>query len=281
MRIPFINLRIMPFGLKSALNNQRDLILALTWRRVLNRNARVFANSIPKAGTHLLNRCLSLLPGMASSGLHIENLNSKQSILNRLGGACFVSAHLPFSNDGWTKLQTMGYRQVLMVRDPRDVVVSQFQFITKRPSARLYSYFAKFPDDEARIMAVIQGIADHEVPDGRGLPDIGMQFNQYLQWSEHGSHVVRFENLVGEAGGGNLEQQLAEVEALAKHVRIVLSSFEIENIAKQVFYRNAKTFRKGEIGDWRNYLSANHKYELKNLAGQILIDLGYEHDFDW
>jgi hypothetical protein len=284
MRVPFLNLRIMPFGIRSALTNRKNLILALTWRRLFNREKRVFANSLPKSGTHLLNRCLSLMPGMAYAGQHLnvkKNVNAKEHILKRLGGGCIVTAHLPFSIDEWTKLQSMGYKQVLMIRDPRDVIVSQFHFIKKRSVARLYSYFAKLPDDEARIMAAIQGVPDHESPYGIGFPDIGTRFNQYLDWGKHGSHVVRFENLVGETGGGSAELQLAEVEALSKYVGIALSSSEVEEIAGQVFSRDSKTFRKGEIGDWRNYLSEAHKRALKELIGQLLIELGYECNLDW
>lgn len=179
MRIPVLYIRKMPFGIKSTLNNQKDLILAITWHRMFNRENRVFANSIPKSGTHLLNRCLSLMPEMAYSGLHIKSVNAKEYIHKQLGGGCFVSGHLPFSDDGWMKLQKMGYELMLMIRDQRDVVVYQFHFIMKRLSACLYSDFAKMPDDETRIMSVIQGIADIEASDRIGLYDIGKQFNQY------------------------------------------------------------------------------------------------------
>lgn len=284
MRIPLLNLRVTPFGLENALTNRKDLILALTWRRLFNHGSRVFVNSLPKSGTHLLNRCLSLMPDMAYAGYHLnarKTVKLKEKILKRLGGGCFVSAHLPFSKRDWTGLQDLGYKQVLMIRDPRDLIVSQFHFISKRPAARLYPYFAELPDDDFRIMATIRGIPDRDAPDGIGLPDIGTRFKQYLEWGEHGSHVVRFENLIGEAGGGSSERQLAEVEMLAKHVGISLSSAEATEIAERVFSRNAKTFRKGEIGDWRNALSEAHKSALKELVGQLLVDLDYEKNLDW
>ena len=111
MRVPFLNLRLMPFGIKSALTNRKNLILALTWRRLFHRESRVFANSLPKSGTHLLNRCLSMLPGMAMAGQHLnvkKNVNTKERILKRLGGGSIVTAHLPFSDGEWAKLQNMG-----------------------------------------------------------------------------------------------------------------------------------------------------------------------------
>lgn len=284
MRVPIFNLRLMPFGLSSALTNRKNLFLALTWRRLFYNQKRVFANSLPKSGTHLLNRCLSLMPGMAMSGQHLNvkrNVSAKEFILKHLGGGCIVTAHLPFSEVEWKKLQHMEYKQVLMIRDPRDLIVSQYHFIKKREVARLYSYFAKLPDDEARLMAAIQGVPDSASPYGIGFPDIGMRFHQYLQWEKHGSHLVRFENLVGEAGGGSSELQLAEIEGLAKFLEIPLSSDEVNRIAGQAFSRDSKTFRKGEIGDWRNSLSESHKTVLKELIGPLLIELGYERNLDW
>jgi hypothetical protein len=274
----------MPFGMENALANRKDLILALTWRRLFNHGSRVFVNSLPKSGTHLLNRCLSIMPGMAYAGYHLnarKTVKAKEGILKRLGGGCFVSAHLPFSERDWVGLQDLGYKQVLMIRDPRDLIVSQFHFVSKRPVARLYPYFAELPDDDSRIMAAIRGVPNHDAPDGIGLPDIGTRFEQYLEWGKHGSHVVRFENLVGKAGGGSYERQLAEVEALARHVDISLPGPKVKEIAEQVFSRSAKTFRKGEIGDWRNTLSTAHKNALKELVGRLLIDLGYEKNLDW
>jgi hypothetical protein len=207
--------------------------------------------------------------------------HTKEYLLKRLGGGCFVSAHLPFSEEGWMKLQTMGYKQILMLRDPRDIVVSRFHFVLKRPIARLHPYLTALPDDESRIMSIIQGIADHEMPGGIGLPDIGRQCTQYFEWVRHGSHVVRFENLVGEAGGGSIDLQLAEVEALATYVGISLSKHQVKSIAQQAFYRNSNTFRKGAIGDWKNFFSDAHKAAFKKFAGQMLIDLGYERDLNW
>ena len=41
------------------------------------------------------------------------------------------------------------------------------------------------------------------------------------------------------------------------------------------------TKRKGIVGDWRNLFTQNHKDYFKEVAGQLLIDLGYEKDLNW
>ena len=79
---------------------------------------------------------------MAGQHLNVKkNVNTKERILKRLGGGSIVTAHLPFSDGEWAKLQNMGYKQVLMIRDPRDLIVSQFYFIKKLMKYPIYYTF--------------------------------------------------------------------------------------------------------------------------------------------
>jgi len=39
--------------------------------------------------------------------------------------------------------------------------------------------------------------------------------------------------------------------------------------------------RAGKTGDWERYFEEPHKDLIKRVAGQALIDLGYENDLDW
>jgi hypothetical protein len=41
------------------------------------------------------------------------------------------------------------------------------------------------------------------------------------------------------------------------------------------------TFRSGKIGDWRSHFSAEHIRLFKEVAGDLLIRLGYERDLNW
>lgn len=40
-------------------------------------------------------------------------------------------------------------------------------------------------------------------------------------------------------------------------------------------------YRKGVRGDWRNHFTDEDKRQFKEIAGDLLIELGYEHDGDW
>jgi hypothetical protein len=40
-------------------------------------------------------------------------------------------------------------------------------------------------------------------------------------------------------------------------------------------------FRKGIVGDWRNHFKETHIQRFKELAGEALMEWGYETDLDW
>lgn len=45
---------------------------------------------------------------------------------------------------------------------------------------------------------------------------------------------------------------------------------------------NARSFmRKGVIGDWKNYFTSEAKFLFDQVAGESLINLGYERDHSW
>ena len=41
------------------------------------------------------------------------------------------------------------------------------------------------------------------------------------------------------------------------------------------------TFRSGKTGEWRKHFTPEHKKIFKDVAGELLIRLGYEKDTDW
>jgi hypothetical protein len=71
------------------------------------------------------------------------------------------------------------------------------------------------------------------------------------------------------------------VRAIAKQVGRSLTPDEAEGVARKTWSVTSPTFRKGTIGDWRNHFEPEHKTAFRELAGQALIELGYEKDMDW
>ena len=141
---------------------------SLYWRPLYGKERRAFVTSIPKSGTHLVERCLRLMPGMHHSGRLLmarqgrhRDVQDAEPILQRLGTGCFVMAHIPFSEERRAILDRLHYRLVLMIRDPRDLVVSQYIFLGRSQNVRagkLRTYFRTIPSEHERLTTTIRGM---------------------------------------------------------------------------------------------------------------------------
>lgn len=65
------------------------------------------------------------------------------------------------------------------------------------------------------------------------------------------------------------------------YLDVNLSEEQIIKVAKEIFFQRSTTFRKGQIGDWQNHFKDEHKQAFKEVAGETLINLGYENGYDW
>ena len=259
--------------------------LSVNRRRARHPGPRILANSIPKSGTHLLSRCLHLFPDVEDSGLRIRGRIKPKTLgkrLNQVGGGCFIPLHLAFTPEREQLLADLGFTMVLIARDPRDIAVSHFHYVARKARMhRLRAYYNSLPDDSARLMASIRGISESMGQGRVRLGDINKRCRVYLGWAKHGACVVKFEKLIGPLGGGTRQVQHGEIRRIAAHLGMALDTTTVEYIAANVYYRKSSTFRKGIVGDWMNHMTPEHKAAFKEVAGQLLIDLGYEADEDW
>ena len=233
----------------------------------------------------MLARCLWLLPGVEDSGLRIRGRIRPEILekrLSQVGGGCFIPLHLAFTPEREQLLAGLGFTMVLIARDPRDIAISHFHYVARQARMhRLRAYYSSLPDDSARLMTSIQGISESEWQGRVRLGDINRRCRVYLDWVDHGACVVQFEKLVGPLGGGTRQAQHGEIRKIATHLGMALDTATVEHIAANVYYRKSSTFRKGKVGDWINHMTPEHKAAFKEVAGQLLIDLGYEADEGW
>jgi sulfotransferase 6B1 len=259
-----------------------------TARMRTGRPPRVLANSLPKAGTHLLTALLAELPDMRFSGEHLTAFDLQEDgefhaarlekRLGRVRDGQYVSAHLPAWPEVFSTVERHGYRSVFIVRDPRDTVVSDVFYILGFRRHPLHQRLHAIPTMEERLMVAIRGLPDEH----RGVPlleSMAARLEAYRGWlSGPSTQVVRFEDLVGSRGGGDDAKQLAEIQAIAEHVGRPLTDEQVQSVATRVWSPRSSTFRRGAIGDWRNHFTSQHVDAVKETAGQHLIELGYERD---
>jgi sulfotransferase 6B1 len=202
-----------------------------------------------------------------------------------LGGCpqgMFVTAHVRFHPSLCDLIRELQFKQILLLRDPRDVVVSNMFFTKREPGVQYHKYYSEvLKSDEERIMATIRGFGQDTATE-RPRASIREMFEGYTPWLDDPSTlVVRFEDLVGPRGGGVSGKQLDEIRRIADFVQRPLSREHAQQLAQKMYSKGSLTYRKGIVGDWRNHFSEEHRRVFKQVAGDLLIRLGYENDTDW
>ncbi len=265
----------------------------------------IFLDSLPKSGTHLLAKALTGLPGVDHSGKHMDRqtiaefvdkgvpfpLEGREDIhlyddlpwIERLFKSVppgrFLTAHLNYNPKIHEALIDLNFKILLMMRDPRDVVLSWADYIVKEKNHLLYPYFSR-TDVDYRIACGIQGVGS-DVTQTRRQPSIVELVGGHMKWKTiGGAFLVQFEQLIGEKGGGSRETQKQLVEKLADFFEIECADTVIDNICDTLF-GGTYTFNSGMIGRWRKRFTDAHKALFKDQAGQLLIELGYETDMNW
>ncbi len=209
----------------------------------------------------------------------MEDLDKIFFILSELRDGAFATGHIPYSEELARLVLTMEIKTFLVLRDPRDVVVSHALFVSENPYNTCYELYRNLSTEE-RIMTSIVGIEESE-DCGIKLLSIKERIESLLPWTSNSDNcTLFFERLVGPKGRGSHTLQLKELNKIAVHLGFNCSHQELEDLANKVF-GGTETFRTGIAGGWKTYMSDEHKEVCKELIGEILIDLGYEKDYGW
>ena len=248
---------------------------------------RVLANSMPKAGTNLLNRLLTLLGfkrhGFLDVGPNegLEHVSKKQirqvrRFLTRIRPGLFSVSHFYSFPEIDEIIGELGIRTLTIVRDPRDVCVSDVYFIRKNPSHRLHPYYVKMSLQEG-LTASIVGMDTSQLDGAPPSFDIGSHYRNYLGWARQGvGLVVRFEELIGQKGRGDDQIQTETVSRIAEYLGLKLSDKELAAVCSGLFWTKAETFRKGQIGSWREHFTPEHRAAFERVFVNLMEDFGYE-----
>jgi hypothetical protein len=73
---------------------------------------------------------------------------------------------------------------------------------------------------------------------------------------------------------------LEEMRKIATTLKMDLSDAYLERLYKKHLGKGWSFF-KGKVGSWRDYFKEEHKAAVKEEVGDLLIELGYEKDYNW
>jgi len=231
---------------------------------------KILIISVPKSGTHLLGKVISLITGQQhrSPGLHFS-LAIAVKALSRLNlEGKFSHVHSAYSPGGMDILQKKKVTTFFIYRDPRDQIISWMHYDKNGLIVTSEDHF----------------IRDAFNPDLKYVWDKGgvaRLYNTRMPWAENKDIcAMRFEDLIGSKGNGSDEMQRETIQRIANHLGVSLTEAEITSITQQLFGGTA-TFHEGKIGSWKDYFTPEHKDLCKKHAGRLLIQLKYENSLDW
>jgi sulfotransferase 6B1 len=263
----------------------------LRWKRFsFNDVPPVFGNSKPKSGSHLLLQILNgftrILPYAYVEADPVRTIEkagrrkSNEEILSDL-------KRVPRGVIGWGYVEPTAENiaflcqpnrvNYFIYRDPRDLLVSQVFFATDMHEEHgMHEFYKSLPDLGERLKVAITGIDR----DGLYMVSVKQRYASVFEWQEQ-PHVmcIRFEDLI-QNRNATLEAMLDEVESTGYRIptpRTRALSILVEAIQP----RKSHTFRTGKTGGWREHFTVEHKNLFKDVAGDLLVRLGYEENNDW
>lgn len=263
----------------------------LRWKRFTFTEAPpIFGNSKPKSGSHLLLQILAgftkIMPYAYVAAEPIRTINRDggrrtvdriaadlQRVLQGVIGWGYVEAS-PENVSVLCQPERVNY---FMYRDPRDMLVSQVFFATDMHQEHgMHALYKSLPDFGERLKVAITGIDR----DGLKMVSVKQRYEGVFQWREQ-PHVmcIRFEELIDNRDA-TLNAMLDEVEKTGYKISTVRED-ALEILVEAIQPKKSHTFRAGKTGGWKEHFSDEHKKLFKDVAGDLLVRLGYEKGNDW
>jgi hypothetical protein len=279
-------------GLRRSLRPAAKTLQAIArWRRLSFSEApAIFGNGKPKSGSHLLLQILAgfteILPYayVASDPIRtITREGRRRSAVEILDDL----KRIPRGVIGWGYVEPTaeniaylcgpGRVNYFLYRDPRDMLVSHVFFATDMDEDHgMHAYYQTLPDFGARLKVAITGIQR----DGLRMVSVKERYAGVFKWLDQ-KHVLclRYEDLV-ERRGEAFDAMLNQVESTGYRVPTPRPR-AISILERSIRPDASRTFREGKAGGWRQYFTAEHKRLFVDVAGDLLVRLGYEKGNDW
>ena len=266
----------------------------LRWKRFsFDEVPPIFGNSKPKSGSHLLLQILNgftqIMPYKYVEAEPVRTITkegrrrTKEEILdelNRVPEGVIGWGYVEATPENVSLLTAAGRVNYFIYRDPRDLLVSQVFFATDiQEEHGMHEYYNALPDIGARLKVAITGIDQ----DGLQMVSVKQRYEGVFQWLDASRQknvlCIRFEDLINNRDA-TLNAMLNEVEKTGYQIptpREQALSFLVESIQP----KKSHTFRAGKTGSWREFFTEEHMKLFKDVAGDLVVKLGYEKNNDW
>ena len=269
----------------------KTLQAVVRWKRLsFNEAPPVFGNSKPKSGSHLLLQVLNgftqIMPYRYVAADPIRTI-TREGRRRQPKELLADLRHLPSGVIGWGYVEASSENTAFMCqpgrvnyfiyRDPRDMLVSQVFFATDMNEEHgMHAYYNSLPDFNERLKVAITGIDR----DGLHMVSVKQRYEGVFQWLEQQQVMcIRFEDMIDNRNA-TLNAMLEQVEKTGYKIPTPRQE-AISLLVEAIQPRKSHTFRSGKTGAWREHFTVEHRKLFKEVAGDLLVRLGYERNNDW
>jgi hypothetical protein len=197
---------------------------------------------------------------------------SRRVVTNRLKKATprsFFTAHVGYSTGLLDAVLAQGIYPIVVHRDPRAVLVSFVHYVARLEEHVLHQEF-KLLSEEEQFAAVLNG---HRFKKAY-LEPLRTRCMALDGWMASDKVLkIRFEDLVGEKGGGTADSQKETLTRLCDWLEIPTPP--IEQVTEELFGPGRHTFRKGQIASWKDELPKNLIKQVDEKLSDVLELWGY------
>lgn len=198
---------------------------------------------------------------------------------------CVVHGHWKHHN----RLRNITY----LMRDGRDVMVS-FYFHFSRPTEnpnhknkavymqklrRILGQDADIQDIRTNLPRFIEHIFANPIACKQNWRD-----HNETWWGKPGVSYIKYEDLRTDCEASMIRLVESLQRPVNEHrIKTAIDLYSMQRMTGRAPGEEDKEsfIRKGVVGDWRNHFSREAAEMFNDLAGDALIELGYEHDRSW
>ncbi|XP_021377938.1 sulfotransferase family cytosolic 1B member 1-like [Mizuhopecten yessoensis] len=249
------------------LRNIRDMTL---------RDDDIFITSYPKSGTHWINEVVyMLLQGHASycrkhCWLDVESIDTTDNAPSPR----IIITHVPIKWLPW-RLSQGRVKVIYMTRNPKDVVVSHYNFVANMAATAFdgefnYSYIDKFLNGDVVYDSWFRSVLGWEkFPDTHpNVPFMMMNYeNMKLNLRQEVERVAFF---LGKSFDEDLLDKIVESCSFSKTKH---DKQENPDPRFKTFARDGSQilYRKGEVGDWKNWFTVTDSEKFDQVYKEKML----------
>jgi len=258
-----------------------DTLLFFKFRRYSYKNKVIFIAGLPKSGTTWLKNILATIPGYHDRPIYDP---SRAPFFHDVTPLTFdlipsysysvVKLHTKYTPYNFQTIKNKIGKWIVLFRDPRDMCISRYYHMLNLKSHRHYGLYHSLGLEKSLFHC------------------INIVKNEYIDWIQnwHLAYLrnkdkileLRYEDL-----NKNFKNSMNKVLNFLEipHNETFIEKLQSTQLKKPVNVKESiakgDTKRKGIVGDWKNHFTEEHKDYFKEIAGDLLIELGYEKDYSW